>query len=47
MTYKVSFEIDCCTTTEKQLREGLKYLDIEDVDEVISFPKKIKVTRIK
>ena len=47
MTYKVEFEVDCCAVTARQLKKGLKFLNFGDIDDIISFPKKIKVTQIK
>lgn len=47
MIYKIEFEVDCTTATAKELKKELKYLTFTDVDDIISFPRKIKVTQIK
>lgn len=43
MKYKVEFEIDCSDATEKDIKKGLKYLLFPDIDDIVSFPEKIKV----
>ena len=47
MRYKVEFKLECTTATIKDIKEGLQFLQFPDIDDVVSYPIRLKVKEIK
>ena len=52
MQYRISFTIDSSitdlsATNLKKIRDAIKYLDIDVEDEIIGFPRYIKIKEVK
>lgn len=47
MKYQVTFTLDCTTAKPSEIKKELKYLMFPEIDDVVSFPQNIKVTKIK
>jgi len=46
MRYKVEFELECTTATTKDIKEGLTFLLFPDIDDVVSYPIRLKVKQL-
>lgn len=47
MKYKVTFTLDCTTAKPSEIKKELKYLMFPEIDDVVSFPQNIKITKTK